>query len=172
MEELSRRKEERLFNGKHFILEEALQADYGLIKAWKADKQGNIIFRKTAHNFNGPMCRAADRSIVEVEEVVETGDLPPEQIHVPSVYVHAFYVGESYEKPIEKLRFREPGSMNAVGSSSESDGSRIRIAKRAALEVGDGDYVNLGMFSKANYKTIQVCSIRYRHSCPGEQLHS
>lgn len=152
VEELSRRKEERLFNGKPFIMEEALQADYGLIKAWKADRLGNIVFNKTAQNFNAPMCRAADRAIVEVEQLVEVGDLPPEQIHVPAVYVHSFYVGASYEKPIEKLRYRLPGSLNAVqtsakkgSSSSSGDDSRIRIAKRAALEVGDGDYVNLGI---------------------------
>lgn len=133
-------------------MEEALQADYGLIKAWKADRLGNIVFNKTAQNFNAPMCRAADRAIVEVEQLVEVGDLPPEQIHVPAVYVHSFYVGASYEKPIEKLRYRLPGSLNAVqtsakkgSSSSSGDDSRIRIAKRAALEVGDGDYVNLGI---------------------------
>lgn len=153
VEEVSKKKEERTFaNGKHFILEEALQADFGLIKAWKADRLGNLVFAKTAQNFNAPMCRAADRAIVEVEQLVEVGELPPEAIHVPAVYVHSFYVGEAYEKPIEKLRYRAPGSLNAVqtssskgGSSSEGDNSRIRIAKRAALEVGDGDYVNLGI---------------------------
>ena len=174
VEELSRRKEERLFNGKPFIMEEALQADYGLIKAWKADRLGNIVFNKTAQNFNAPMCRAADRAIVEVEQLVEVGDLPPEQIHVPAVYVHSFYVGASYEKPIEKLRYRLPGSLNAVqtsakkgSSSSSGDDSRIRIAKRAALEVGDGDYVNLGIAAATprgllvpNIKDAQDLSLR------------
>lgn len=143
VEERSCKKEERIFNGKSFIMEEALQADYGIIKAWKADRQGNIVFRKTANNFNGPMCKAADRSIVEVEEIVNVGDLAPEHIHVPSVYVHSFYKGEQYEKPIEKIRYRTEG--NSVGDESKGDSSRIRIAKRAAIELNDGVYANLGV---------------------------
>ena len=141
-------------------MEESLQADFGLIKAWKADKLGNIVFRKTANNFNAPMCKAADHSIVEVEEIVESGDLDPDHIHVPSVYVHSFYLGKDYEKPIENLRFRLPGQINAVQETSkkksasaaigtddddDGDSSRIRIAKRAALEVTNNDYVNLGI---------------------------
>ena len=90
------------------------------------------------------MCKAADKSIVEVEEIVEVGDLDPDHIHVPSIYVHSFYKGELYDKPIEKVRFRAAGSVDA-DSAAPGDSSRIRIAKRAALEVSDGVYVNLGI---------------------------
>ncbi|KAJ6225570.1 hypothetical protein RDWZM_004115 [Blomia tropicalis] len=144
IELISPKKEERIFDGKQYIMEEALQADYGLIKAWKADKLGNVIFRKTANNFNEPMCKAADKSIVEVEEIVEIGDLDPEHIHVPSVYVHSFFKGEQFTKPLEKACFRNPDAASTE-ATKPGDISRIRIAKRAAIEVTDGSYVNLGI---------------------------
>lgn len=137
--ELSQKKEERLFNGKPFILEEALSADFALIKGWKADKDGNIIFQKTTANFNIPMCKAANHSIVEVEEIVDVGELDPNHIHIPSVYVNTFYKGE-FEKPIEKMVFRSEDN-----ESSKLDAIRERIAKRAVLELKNGMYVNLGI---------------------------
>ncbi|KAH7640379.1 succinyl-coa:3-ketoacid-coenzyme a transferase 1 [Dermatophagoides farinae] len=139
--ELSRPKEERIFNGKPFIMEEALTADYALIKAWKADHEGNVVFRKTTANFNIPMCKAADHSIVEVEEIVDVGQLNPEHIHVPSIYVKTIFKGEHFEKPIEKMIFREEGS----GGTSKLDTVRERIARRAVLELQNGMYVNLGI---------------------------
>lgn len=145
--EVSPPKEERTFATKKYVLEEAIQADYGLIKAWKADKLGNIVFRKTANNFNEPMCKAADRSIVEVEEIVDVGQLDPDAIHVPSVYVHSFYKGESWERLIERVKVKEEKKTEVASAAGEAPGesSRIRIAKRAALEVADGTYVNLGI---------------------------
>jgi 3-oxoacid CoA-transferase len=80
-------RESRKFNGKNYIMEEAITGDYALVKAWKADKMGNLVFRKTTQNFNTPMCKAGKITIAEVEEIVETGELDPEAIHVPSVYV-------------------------------------------------------------------------------------
>ncbi|XP_017490450.1 PREDICTED: succinyl-CoA:3-ketoacid coenzyme A transferase 1, mitochondrial-like [Rhagoletis zephyria] len=149
--EVSPPKEERNFADKHYVLEEAIQADYGLIKAWKADRLGNIVFRKTANNFNEPMCKAADRAIVEVEEIVDVGQLDPDGIHVPSVYVHSFYKGESWERLIERVKVKQEEGKTSVPasaageSSSPGESSRIRIAKRAALEVTNGMYVNLGI---------------------------
>lgn len=139
--EASSAKEERVFNGKSFVLEEALCADYGLIKGWKADKAGNIVFRETTNNFNVPMCKAADKSIVEVEEIVEVGQLDPNHIHVPSIYVDTFFKGQVFEKPIEKIKFR---SENGV-DEAKLDPVRERIAKRAVLELSNGMYVNLGI---------------------------
>lgn len=136
-------KEERVFNGKNYVMETAITADFGLIKAWKADRLGNLVFRGTAGNFNAPMCKAADRSIVEVEEIVEVGELPPEQIHVPSIFVHSFYKGEYFDKPIEKVKFRTEGGEQTNKKPAEL--MRELIAKRAAIEVADGNYVNLGI---------------------------
>ncbi len=82
-------------------MEEGITGDYALIKAWKADKAGNLIFRKTAMNFNPPMCTAAKKVIVEVEEIVDVGEIHPSAVHIPSIYVHKLIKGEKYEKRIE-----------------------------------------------------------------------
>ncbi len=82
-------------------MEESITGDYALVKAWKADKAGNLIFRKTAMNFNPPMCRAAKVCIAEVEEVVEVGEIEPENVHVPSISVKKVVHGQKYEKRIE-----------------------------------------------------------------------
>lgn len=97
----SQTKESRVFNGKTYIMEESIVGDFALVKAWKADKAGNLIFRKTTRNFNVPMCKAAKVTIAEVEEIVEVGELKPEEIHVPGVYVQRLIKGQSFEKRIE-----------------------------------------------------------------------
>ena len=99
-------KEEREFNGKKFIMETGLFGDIAIIKGWKADKSGNVIYRKTARNFNPIMATAAKVTIIEVEEIVETGELSPDNIHTPSVYVHRLFKA-NHEKRIEKLTTRE-----------------------------------------------------------------
>ena len=86
-------------------MEEAITGDFSLVKAWKADKAGNLVFRKTAQNFNSPMCRAGKVCIAEVEEIVEVGDLPADAIHVPSIYVQRVVLGKSFEKRIEVISF-------------------------------------------------------------------
>jgi 3-oxoacid CoA-transferase subunit A len=95
-------REIREFNCKEYLLEEALTADFSLIKAWKADKMGNLIYRKTAQNFNPIMATAGKVTIAEVEEIVEVGELYPDGIHTPSIYVQGLIVGE-HEKRIERL---------------------------------------------------------------------
>lgn len=95
-------RETRQFHGKEYLLEEALTADFSLIKAWKADKIGNVIYRKTAQNFNPMMAAAGKITIAEVEEIVEVGELDPGQIHTPSIYVQGLIIGK-HEKRIERL---------------------------------------------------------------------
>ncbi len=99
-------KETREVGGVNCVLERALRADFALIKAWKADRWGNLVFRKTARNFNAIMATAGKVTIVEVEELVDVGELEPDQIHTPSVYVQRIFVGKDYEKPIEQRTTR------------------------------------------------------------------
>jgi len=95
-------KETREFNGRLYLMERPLRADFALVKAWRGDRMGNLIYRKTARNFNPEMATGARVTIAEVEELVETGTLDPDAIHTPSVYVQRIIQGEFYEKPIEK----------------------------------------------------------------------
>ena len=99
-------KETREFEGRTYVMERALKADYAFIKAWKGDKWGNLVYRKTARNFNPMMATAARITIAEVEELVEVGELDPDCIHTPSVYVKRIFQGEVYEKRIEKRTVR------------------------------------------------------------------
>lgn len=100
-------KEHKEFNGKTYMLEEAIAGDFALVKAWKADRSGNLIFRKTARNFNPLVATAGKVTIVEVEEIVEIGELNPDEIHTPGVYVQAVLLAENLEKRIERRMTRE-----------------------------------------------------------------
>lgn len=100
-------KETREFDGRMYIMERALQADFALVKAWKGDRWGNLVYRKTARNFNPMMATAARVTIAEVEHLVEVGDLEPDSVHTPSVYVKRIFQGESYERRIEKRTVRK-----------------------------------------------------------------
>ncbi|XP_012906973.1 succinyl-CoA:3-ketoacid coenzyme A transferase 1, mitochondrial isoform X2 [Mustela putorius furo] len=140
----SKPREVREFNGQHFILEEAITGDFALVKAWKADQAGNVIFRKSARNFNLPMCKAAETTVVEVEEIVDIGSFAPEDIHIPKIYVHRLIKGEKYEKRIERLSVRKEKDVKTK-SDKPGDNVRERIIKRAALEFEDGMYANLGI---------------------------
>jgi 3-oxoacid CoA-transferase subunit A len=100
-------KETREFDGRLYVMEKALKADFALVKAWKADRWGNLMFRKTARNFNPVMATAARVTIAEVEEIVETGALNPDGIHVPSVYVKRVVLAAGGEKRIEKRTVRK-----------------------------------------------------------------
>jgi 3-oxoacid CoA-transferase subunit A len=99
-------KEIRAFDGKMYLMEMALHADFAIVKAWKGDRYGNLIFRKTIRNFNAPMARAGKITIAEVEELVEPGKLDPDQVHVPGIYVHRIFEGVNYEKRIERKTVR------------------------------------------------------------------
>lgn len=103
-------KETREFDGKHYVMETALRADVALVKAWKADEAGNLVFRKTARNFN-PACAMAGRlCVVEVEEVVPVGSIDPDQVHLPGIYVHRIVHNPTPEKRIEQRTVRAEGN--------------------------------------------------------------
>jgi len=104
--EVAEGKEIRNFNGKDYLMEYAFEADFALVKAWKGDTAGNLIFRSTSRNFNPVMAMAGKITIAEVEELVEPGELDPDHIHTPGVYVHRIFQGSGYEKRIEQRTVR------------------------------------------------------------------
>lgn len=99
-------KEIRNFNGKDYLMEMAFDADFAIVKAWKGDTAGNLIYRSTARNFNPVMAMAGKITIAEVEELVEVGELDPDQIHTPGIYVHRIFQGKDYQKRIEQRTVR------------------------------------------------------------------
>ena len=101
-------KEHKNFNGRTYILERAIVGDFALVKAWKADRLGNVVYRKTARNFNPLAATAGKVTIAEVEEIVEVGELDPDNIHTPGIYVQRVLCGESYQKRIERYTVRKP----------------------------------------------------------------
>ena len=127
------------FEGKEYVLEEAIHADLAIVKAWKGDPSGNLVYRKTSRNFNPMIATCGKITVAEVEQLVKTGDLDPDHIHTPGIYVDRIMQGGHYEKRIE---FRTV----AGGAASKKD-SPIRelMARRAARELRDGYYVNLGI---------------------------
>lgn len=100
-------KETRDFDGRNYVLERALRGDFAFIKAWKGDRWGNLLYRKTARNFNPVMATAADHVIAEVDQLVELGELPPDQVHTPGIFINAIFQGSNYEKRIEKRTTRK-----------------------------------------------------------------
>jgi 3-oxoacid CoA-transferase subunit A len=108
--EVAEGKETRIFNGKEYLLEMAFDADYAIVKAWKGDTMGNLIFKDTARNFNPLMAMAGKITIAEVEELVPAGTLDPNQIHTPGIYVHRIFQGTNYEKRIEQRTVRSAKS--------------------------------------------------------------
>jgi 3-oxoacid CoA-transferase len=131
-------KEVRWFSGKPYVLETGLVADFALVRAWKGDAAGNLVFRKTSRNFAPMMCTAARTTVAEVEHLVSTGSLEPDQVHTPGIFVKRVVQADRSEKRIEKRTLRGD-------EGGEIDPRRARIVKRAALEMKDGDYVNLGI---------------------------
>jgi 3-oxoacid CoA-transferase subunit A len=100
-------KETRIFNNKEYLLEYAFNADFAIVKAWKGDTAGNLIYKETARNFNPLMAMAGKITIVEVEELVSEGSLDPDHIHTPGIYVHRIFKGEDYQKRIEQRTVRK-----------------------------------------------------------------
>lgn len=132
-------RESREFDGKGCVMERAITGDFSIVKAWKADERGNLVWRGTARNFNPDCARAGKICIAEVEEVVPVGALSPEEIHLPGIYVHRVIKGKSYEKRIEKR------TISSRAGEIKVDKRRELIIKRAAQELKDGMYVNLGI---------------------------
>lgn len=122
-----------------------MTGEFSLIKGWRADEAGNVQFRMSARNFNPPMATAGRTCIVEVEEIVPTGSLDPENIHLPSVYVDRIIKGENYEKPIEFRMVHTPGQPVVIPGKGDALIGRERMVRRAAKEIRDGMYVNLGI---------------------------
>ncbi|XP_030371868.1 succinyl-CoA:3-ketoacid-coenzyme A transferase, mitochondrial [Scaptodrosophila lebanonensis] len=134
------------FNGRNYVMEETIFADYAMVKAHKADPLGNLVFNKSARNFNSPMCRAARVTIAEVEEIVPVGALSPDEIHVPGIYVKRIFKGTNYDRSVERLRITEPkDASKAAAPPNPAQAIRERIARRVALEFRDGMNANLGI---------------------------
>jgi 3-oxoacid CoA-transferase len=137
----------KVFNGKSYVMEEAIAGDYAFVKAYKADKLGNCQFRLAANNFNGAMGRNAKVTIVEAEEIVEVGELDPVAVHLPGIYVKKV-IQSTAEKKIEKYTNRkaegEEADKSALGKGDTAS-KREKIVKRAAKEFKNGMYANLGI---------------------------
>ncbi len=136
---LAEGKETRRFDGRDYVLEPAIRADVAIVKAWKGDRDGNLVFRKTARNFNPMIATCGRVTVAEVEELVEPGQLDPDHIHTPGIYVDRILQGKRYEKRIE---FR---TVAGAAAPARHDPLRDLLARRAAQELRDGYYVNLGI---------------------------
>ncbi len=146
--EVAEGKEIREFDGKKYLLESWLRADFSLIKAWKGDTAGNLVFKGTARNFSPMMAAAGKICIAEVEELVPAGMLNPNEIHVPGIYVQRIFEGKNYEKRIEQKTISKPVVKNNLIEDKPKLGvglDKNQIAKRISQELKDGYYVNLGI---------------------------
>ncbi|MGQ4005215.1 3-oxoacid CoA-transferase [Francisellaceae bacterium CB300] len=136
---LAEDKETRNIDGRDCVLEMGIQADISIVKGYKADKMGNVIFKNTANNFNEACAKSGKVCIVEVEEIVEVGEIAPNEVHLPGIYVTRLIKGDSYEKRIEQMTLSGEDSIVKISEQKEW------MAKRIAKELHDGDYVNLGI---------------------------
>ncbi|KAK7727451.1 hypothetical protein SLS57_002923 [Botryosphaeria dothidea] len=135
----------KVFDGKSYVMEQAIRGDYAFIKAWKADKLGNVQFRFAAQNFNGAMARNAKTTIVEAEHIVEVGEIDPAAVHVPGIYVKRV-IQATEPKNIEKVvNAKDPADAMSSLGSGDAASKRERIVRRAAKEFKNGMYANLGI---------------------------
>jgi 3-oxoacid CoA-transferase len=138
-------KDVKVFHGKSYVMEEAIRGDVAFIKAWKADRLGNVQFRFAAQNFNGAMARNAKLTVVEAEHIVEVGEIEPAAVHVPGIYVDRV-VQSTEEKRLEKeIYAKDPKDELASLGQGETAAKRERIVRRAAKEFKNGMYANLGI---------------------------
>ena len=136
---LTEDKDVRAFDGREYVLERAIHADVSIVKAWKGDTLGNLVFRKTSRNFNPMIATCGKVTVAEVEELVEPGQIDPDHVHTPGIYVDRIIKGTNYEKRIE---FR---TVSGAAAGKKDSPIRDVMAKRAAQELRDGYYVNLGI---------------------------
>jgi 3-oxoacid CoA-transferase len=136
---LTEGKETKVFDDCEYVLEPGIKAEVSLVKAWKGDKSGNLIYRKTSRNFNPMIASCGKVCVAEVEHLVEPGELDPDQIHTPGIFVDRIIQGAKFEKRIE---FR---TVQGEGGAQKANPTRDLLAKRAAQELRDGYYVNLGI---------------------------
>jgi 3-oxoacid CoA-transferase len=150
----SQPREVREFKGKRYLLEESLTGDFAYVKCWKADKDGNLVFHRTARNFNPDVATSGKIVIAEADYIVDVGELDPDEIHCPGIYVDRVFMGVKEEKRIEKLTLKSAGGVKISAKSDDEAKMRIKIAKRAAGEIRENMYVNLGIgmpTTTANY---------------------
>ena len=147
--EVAEGKEIREFNGKKYLMETCLRADFSIVKAWKGDAAGNLVFRGTARNFNPMMAAAGKITIAEVEELVPVGTFNPNDVHVSGIYVQRIFEGKSYEKRIEQRTITKSTTaelqQTTMPPKPGAGLDKNQIAKRIAKEIKDGMYVNLGI---------------------------
>ncbi len=136
---LTENKPTQVFGDKEYVLEESIVAELAVIKAWKADRAGNLVFRYTANNFNAACAKAGRTTVAEVEEVVEIGELDPHEIHIPGNYVDRILISENLEKPIEQLTLAGQVSLKGFSPAREWQ------ARRISREFKNGMYANLGI---------------------------
>ena len=145
VKEYSQPRDVKVFDGKSYVMEESIKGDYAFVKAWKADRLGNVMFRFAAANFNGAMARNAKETIVEAEHIVEPGDIDPAAVHVPGIYVTRV-IQSTAPKNIEKvINAKDPSETKAALASGDGASKRERIVRRAAKEFKNGMYANLGI---------------------------
>jgi 3-oxoacid CoA-transferase len=135
---LAEGKETKIFDGIEYVMEMGIKADVSIVKAWKGDPDGNLVYRKTARNFNPMIATCGKICVAEVEELVSVGEIDPDHIHTPGIYINRIFQGDNYEKRIE---FPTTAQSDTKGGSA----GRELMAQRAAKELKDGFYVNLGI---------------------------
>ena len=139
-------KETKRFGEREYVLEEAIRVDLALVKAWRGDAAGNLVYRRTARNFNPMIAGCGDVTVAEVEGLVEVGDLDPDRVDTPGIYVDRLIQGPHYQHRIEFRTLLPSAAAGADGGTGDSASpTRNLMARRAALELRDGDYVNLGI---------------------------
>lgn len=143
--EYGRPRETRIFNGRPYLMETALPGDVAILRAWKVDKAGNCVFRYTTKSFAPLMAKAAKLAIVEAENIVEVGEIDPNEVDLPGIFVDRI-VPATEPSQVEVLKTRSTGDDGrAAKSKGDAQIRRDRIARRAAKELKDGFYVNLGV---------------------------